>query len=202
MAEAPQQGRGLSRLPVGEAGRPARRRGDDAVLHRAVRQSRRTPRSGRRRDGDARGRAREGRGLHRGAARGDRLHLRALPSRATSHFSATRTATGARATTSSSPRSTTSRSTTSARCSRRRDSGSARCRPTSSGASIRRSCASASPPRRSWSRSGWASNEIGTVQPMAEIAEVVAGTGAVLHSDAVAAQGQLPIDVSQSASGC
>ena len=42
---------------------------------------------------------------------------------------------------------------------------------------------------------GWASNEIGTVQPMAEIAEVVAGTGAVLHSDAVAAQGQLPIDV-------
>jgi cysteine desulfurase len=44
---------------------------------------------------------------------------------------------------------------------------------------------------------GWASNEIGTVQPMAEIAGVVATTGAVLHSDAVAAQGQLPIDVSQ-----
>ena len=44
---------------------------------------------------------------------------------------------------------------------------------------------------------GWASNEIGTVQQMAEIAEVVADTGAVLHSDAVAAQGQLPIDVSQ-----
>ena len=44
---------------------------------------------------------------------------------------------------------------------------------------------------------GWASSEIGTVQPMAEIAEVVAGTGAALHSDAVAAQGQLPIDVSQ-----
>jgi cysteine desulfurase len=44
---------------------------------------------------------------------------------------------------------------------------------------------------------GWASSEIGTVQPMAEIAEVVAGTGAALHSDAVGAQGQLPIDVSQ-----
>jgi cysteine desulfurase len=44
---------------------------------------------------------------------------------------------------------------------------------------------------------GWASNEIGTVQRMAEIAEVVAGTGAALHSDAVAAQSQLPIDVSQ-----
>ena len=44
---------------------------------------------------------------------------------------------------------------------------------------------------------GWASNEIGTVQRMAEIAEVVAGTGAALHSDAVAAQGQLPIDVSR-----
>ncbi len=42
---------------------------------------------------------------------------------------------------------------------------------------------------------GWASNEIGTVQPMDEIAEVVSATGAVLHSDAVAAQGQLPIDV-------
>ena len=44
---------------------------------------------------------------------------------------------------------------------------------------------------------GWASNEIGTVQRMAEIAEVVAGTGATLHSDAVAAQGQLPIDVNR-----
>jgi len=48
---------------------------------------------------------------------------------------------------------------------------------------------------------GWASNEIGTVQPMAEIAEVVAGTGAALHSDAVAAQGQLPIDVGQIGAG-
>jgi cysteine desulfurase len=48
---------------------------------------------------------------------------------------------------------------------------------------------------------GWASNEIGTVQPMAEIAELVAGTDAVLHSDAVAAQGQLPIDVRQVAVG-
>ena len=44
---------------------------------------------------------------------------------------------------------------------------------------------------------GWASGEIGTVQRMAEIAEVVAGTGAALHSDAVAAQGQIPIDVSR-----
>ena len=44
---------------------------------------------------------------------------------------------------------------------------------------------------------GWASNEIGSVQRIPEIAEVVAGTGAVLHSDAVAAQGQLPIDVNR-----
>lgn len=43
---------------------------------------------------------------------------------------------------------------------------------------------------------GWASNEIGTVQPIAEIAEVLAGTGIVLHSDAVAAEGLVPIDVS------
>jgi len=44
---------------------------------------------------------------------------------------------------------------------------------------------------------GWASNEIGTVQPVAEIGEVVSAAGAVLHCDAVAVQGQLPIDVSQ-----
>ena len=38
----------------------------------------------------------------------------------------------------------------------------------------------------------WASNEIGTVQPIAEIAEMLAGTGIVLHSDAVAAEGLVP----------
>ena len=42
---------------------------------------------------------------------------------------------------------------------------------------------------------GWASNEIGTVQPVAEIAELLSGTGIVLHSDAVAAEGLVPIDV-------
>ncbi|MFA4966316.1 MAG: cysteine desulfurase family protein [Thermoleophilia bacterium] len=42
---------------------------------------------------------------------------------------------------------------------------------------------------------GWASNEIGTVQPVAEIAELLAGTGVALHSDAVAAEGLVPIDV-------
>ena len=43
---------------------------------------------------------------------------------------------------------------------------------------------------------GWASNEIGTVQPIAEIAEMLEGTGVVLHSDAVAAEGLLPLDMS------
>jgi cysteine desulfurase len=43
---------------------------------------------------------------------------------------------------------------------------------------------------------GWASNEIGTVQPIAEIAEMLAGTGVALHTDAVAAEGLLPIDMS------
>ncbi len=43
---------------------------------------------------------------------------------------------------------------------------------------------------------GWASNEIGTVQPIAEIAAMLAGTGVALHVDAVAAEGQLPIDMS------
>jgi cysteine desulfurase len=42
---------------------------------------------------------------------------------------------------------------------------------------------------------GWASNEIGTVQPIAEIAEMLKGTGVQLHVDAVAAEGLLPIDM-------
>jgi cysteine desulfurase len=41
---------------------------------------------------------------------------------------------------------------------------------------------------------GWASNEIGTVQPIAQIAEMLKGTGVALHVDAVAAEGMLPID--------
>jgi cysteine desulfurase len=43
---------------------------------------------------------------------------------------------------------------------------------------------------------GWASNEIGTVQPIAEIAEMLQGTGVALHVDAVAAEGLIPIDMS------
>ena len=43
---------------------------------------------------------------------------------------------------------------------------------------------------------GWASNEIGTVQPIAEIAEMLAGSGVALHTDAVAAEGLMPIDMS------
>ena len=43
---------------------------------------------------------------------------------------------------------------------------------------------------------GWAINEIGTVQPIAQIAEMLPGTGVAFHVDAVAAEGQLPIDMS------
>lgn len=43
---------------------------------------------------------------------------------------------------------------------------------------------------------GWASNEIGTVQPISAIAELLQGTGVALHVDAVAAEGLLPIDMS------
>ncbi len=43
---------------------------------------------------------------------------------------------------------------------------------------------------------GWASNEIGTIQPIAEIAEMLAGSGVALHTDAVAAEGLVPIDTS------
>ncbi|MHB8867788.1 MAG: cysteine desulfurase family protein [Thermoleophilia bacterium] len=42
---------------------------------------------------------------------------------------------------------------------------------------------------------GWASNEIGTVQPIPEIAEMLKGTGVSLHVDAVAAEGLLPLDM-------
>ena len=40
----------------------------------------------------------------------------------------------------------------------------------------------------------WASSEIGTIQPIAEIAALLDGTGIALHSDAVAAEGLVPID--------
>ena len=42
---------------------------------------------------------------------------------------------------------------------------------------------------------GWASNEIGTVQPIEQIAAMLDGTGVTLHTDAVAAEGLVPIDV-------
>jgi cysteine desulfurase len=41
----------------------------------------------------------------------------------------------------------------------------------------------------------WASNEIGTLQPIPAIAEMLRGTGVALHVDAVAAEGQVPIDM-------
>lgn len=43
----------------------------------------------------------------------------------------------------------------------------------------------------------WANNEIGTVQPVREVAEMLEGTGVVLHSDAVAAEGLVPLDMSE-----
>jgi cysteine desulfurase len=42
----------------------------------------------------------------------------------------------------------------------------------------------------------WASTEIGTEQPIGEIAELLTGSGIALHSDAVAAEGLVPIDTS------
>jgi cysteine desulfurase len=41
----------------------------------------------------------------------------------------------------------------------------------------------------------WANNEVGTVQPVAEIVELAHGYGVPVHLDAIAAYGQLPIDV-------
>jgi cysteine desulfurase len=42
---------------------------------------------------------------------------------------------------------------------------------------------------------GYANGEIGTIQPIGEIAEIAHGKGASLHMDAVAAAGQVPINV-------
>lgn len=44
----------------------------------------------------------------------------------------------------------------------------------------------------------WANNEVGTVQPVAELAEIAHAYGVPLHCDAVQAVGQLPVDFSAS----
>ena len=44
----------------------------------------------------------------------------------------------------------------------------------------------------------WANNEVGTVQPVAALAEVAHAAGVPLHTDAVQAVGQLPVDFAAS----
>jgi cysteine desulfurase len=44
----------------------------------------------------------------------------------------------------------------------------------------------------------WANNEVGTVQPVAELAAVARSCGIPFHSDAVQAAGQLPVDLAKS----
>jgi cysteine desulfurase len=44
----------------------------------------------------------------------------------------------------------------------------------------------------------WANNEVGTVQPVAELAAVAHEYGALFHTDAVQAVGQLPVDFGES----
>jgi cysteine desulfurase len=44
----------------------------------------------------------------------------------------------------------------------------------------------------------WANNEVGTIQPIAELAEVAHAAGVPLHTDAVQAVGQLPVDFAAS----
>ncbi|MEM9826229.1 MAG: cysteine desulfurase family protein [Planctomycetota bacterium] len=45
---------------------------------------------------------------------------------------------------------------------------------------------------------GWANNEIGTIQPMRQIADVVHARGAVLHTDATQAVGRIPVSIVES----
>src|SRR5436309_1192465 len=40
----------------------------------------------------------------------------------------------------------------------------------------------------------WANNEVGTVQPVAEIAEIARTAGIPMHTDAVQAVGAIPVD--------
>ncbi|MBO4210882.1 cysteine desulfurase family protein [Micromonospora echinofusca] len=44
----------------------------------------------------------------------------------------------------------------------------------------------------------WANNEVGTLQPVAELAAVAAGYGVPLHTDAIQAVGQVPVDFAAS----
>jgi cysteine desulfurase len=44
----------------------------------------------------------------------------------------------------------------------------------------------------------WANNEVGTLQPVAELAALAAGYGIPFHSDAIQAVGQVPVDFGQS----
>ena len=44
----------------------------------------------------------------------------------------------------------------------------------------------------------WANNEVGTVQPIAELAALAAGAGVPFHTDAVQAVGQVPVDFAAS----
>ena len=44
----------------------------------------------------------------------------------------------------------------------------------------------------------WANNEVGTVQPVAEVVELAHEHGIPVHSDAVQAVGQLPVDFARS----
>src|SRR5262249_18475056 len=44
----------------------------------------------------------------------------------------------------------------------------------------------------------WASNEVGTIQPVAELAAVAREHGIPFHSDAVQAAGQIPVDLAAS----
>jgi len=48
----------------------------------------------------------------------------------------------------------------------------------------------------------WANNEVGTVQPVAEVAELARAHGIPVHTDAVQALGQLPLDFAASGVDC
>jgi len=44
----------------------------------------------------------------------------------------------------------------------------------------------------------WANNEVGTLQPIAELSKVAAAAGVLLHTDAIQAVGQVPVDFAAS----
>ena len=119
----------------------------------------------------------------------------AAPRRTTPPWSASCSPTGSAATTSSRPRSSTRPSATPPAFWKRSASASPTCPWTSTGRVSPDAVAEALTDRTVLVSVMHANNEVGTIQPLREIADVVHARGVLLHTDAVQTFGQLPVNV-------